>query len=76
MECDINIYWDDETETWFASCPQMPIAELSLASGSLDALIMQVRYVVNNLYMADKISRVDALNFEIKHRIVIPNCVG
>ena len=42
----INIAWDAEASVWIATCDDIPIA---LESGSLDALIVRVKFAAPEL---------------------------
>ncbi len=47
MDCRIKILWDDEAKVWIATSDD--IRGLVLESGSFDALIVRVKYAVEDL---------------------------
>jgi hypothetical protein len=42
-EYTILLKWDDDAKVWIAECDEIPV---TLESGSIDALIERLRYVV------------------------------
>lgn len=46
MDCKIKILWDDEAKVWIATSDD--IKGLGLESGSFDALIVRVKYAVED----------------------------
>ncbi len=47
MECKIKILWDNEAKVWIAESDD--IKGLVLESGSFDALLVRVKYAVEDL---------------------------
>ena len=47
MDCRIKILWDDDAKVWIATSDD--IKGLVLESGSFDALIVRVKYAVEDL---------------------------
>ncbi len=47
MDCKIKILWDDEAKVWIATSDD--IKGLVLESGSFDALIVRIKYAVEDL---------------------------
>ena len=70
MQCKVKILWDNEADIWVAKSDDLP--GLALESGSCDALIEKVKYIVPELldmndikadfcdlnFVADKLERV------------------
>ena len=47
MQCKVKILWDNEAAVWVAESDDLP--GLALESGSCDALIEKVKYIVPEL---------------------------
>ena len=47
MQCKVKILWDNEADIWVAKSDDLP--GLALESGSCDALIEKVKYIVPEL---------------------------
>ena len=47
MRCRVNLLWDNEAAVWVATSDDLP--GLALESGSCDALIERVKYIVPEL---------------------------
>ena len=70
MKCKVKLLWDNEASVWVATSEDLP--SLALESGSCDALIERVKYIVPELleladiktdfcdinFIADKLDRV------------------
>ncbi|MBQ7219434.1 MAG: DUF1902 domain-containing protein [Synergistaceae bacterium] len=47
MNCKVKFFWDSEAAVWAAASEELP--SLVLESGSFDALIEKVKYIVPEL---------------------------
>ena len=53
MECKVKLFWDNEAAVWSATSEDLP--GLALESGSFDALIERVKYIVPELLEIDNV---------------------
>lgn len=67
MECKIKLFWDSDAAVWSATSDDLP--GLALESGSFDALVERVKYIVPELLEIENI-KVDYcdLNFVSERR--------
>ena len=67
MDCKIKLFWDSDAAVWSATSEDLP--GLALESGSFDALVERVKYIVPELLEIDNI-KVDYcdLNFVSERR--------
>ncbi|MBQ6775502.1 MAG: DUF1902 domain-containing protein [Synergistaceae bacterium] len=67
MECKIKLFWDSDAAVWSATSEDLP--GLALESGSFDALVERVKYIVPELLEIENI-KVDYcdLNFVSERR--------
>ena len=47
MDCKVKLFWDSDAAVWMATSDDLP--SLALESGSADALIERVKYIVPEL---------------------------
>ncbi|MBR0095118.1 MAG: DUF1902 domain-containing protein [Synergistaceae bacterium] len=67
MDCKIKLFWDSDAAVWSATSEDLP--GLALESGSFDALVERVKYIVPELLEIENI-KVDYcdLNFVSERR--------
>ncbi|MBQ6775643.1 MAG: DUF1902 domain-containing protein, partial [Synergistaceae bacterium] len=67
MECKIKLFWDSDAAVWSATSDDLP--GLALESGSFDALVERVKYIMPELLEIENI-KVDYcdLNFVSERR--------
>lgn len=54
MNCKVKFFWDSEALVWVATSEELP--SLALESGSFDALIEKVKYIVPELLYLEGIN--------------------